>query len=255
MIRYILEKKIVLCAFLAGVTILSLFFTGCKKFVDDTEYLVNMQYLKERYPFYTPDVNERYNLAIEKYQNKKLDPEPIILVTWLHKRLPGTPDYTLCLGVFDEDKDIQGIVLKEESRDPNGTVNILKEDYPFYIHDPFIDVAATYGFPVSIRKNNQGKDKKLWEDYVSMDFEYLKKQAAEYNRRISLPPWSKDALTDFSEMEEESDKIVSQWKDSLPTVWISIPEPNQKTVWIQVYDKAGNRSDFIKLIDLTRQND
>jgi hypothetical protein len=157
--------------------------------------------------------------------------------------------------MFDEDKDIQGIVLKEESQDPNGTVNILKEDYPCFIHYPYFTAASSYAIPVSIRKNNQRKGEKLWEDYVSMDLEYLRKQASEYYRRITLPPWSKNALTDFSEIEEEVGKIMSQWEESLPTVWISIPEPNQKTVWIQVYDEAGNRSDFIKLIDLTRQND
>ena len=50
-------------------------------------------------------------------------------------------------------------------------------------------------------------------------------------------------------------KDFGYWVETLPEVWLSLPDPNKVEVDIYLYDKAGHKSNSVKLIDQTRQND
>lgn len=247
-------KNKILGVFLAGLTFLTLFATGCKE--SSQELDPNILYFENNPLRKIPDVNERMCLAIDNYQNKKMDPEPILLHAWLiiHVKQDRRENVYLNLEVFDEDVDLIGFLVKEESRDPNGTVHTLEEEYPALVHNPSLLVASTYRIPIFIRKNNQRKDEKRWQDYISMNFDNLKEQVAKHHERVTLPPSSKEALVYPIEMMESWDKIRKQWEESLPPVWLSIPEPNNTTIWIQVYDKAGHKSNIVNLIDIFGYN-
>ena len=238
-----LEKQKYLSILFLIFTLTFLFITGCKKnplFRDP-----NMYKLEDwsRRPWLPPDAKERFNLAIATYKNNTMDPIPILLIAFLSKPI-GSEEVNLCVVVLDEDKDIHGFVIKEESQDPNGIVNIFEEDYPAFAHHPGIFGANSYIFPISIRKNGQLKNDKLWNKYLTMDFDAQVKQ-------IKVPKsgdW-------FAEVGEYYDRVYKLWKESLPTIYISIPNYNKLNVRIQVYDKAGNKSNSLKLSDQTRQND
>jgi hypothetical protein len=222
--KIIKRHLIIICSVLIGVVLLAcvtikiLDVIITKKATHETI----MYYLGERFDWHTPDINENYRLALEKYQNNRLDPEPIILFAML-REYPRNY-YSLLVGIFDEDADLLGIIFKEESREPYSTVNTIEEKYPLFVYEPSPNMNKIYRIPVSIRTDNQRKDEKSWEDYLSKDLGYLREQADNYG-------------------------IIDQWKETLPIVWISNPEAGDVTVWIQLYDKAGNKSNFVKLIE------
>jgi hypothetical protein len=245
-----LVKKKILCVFLAEFACMSLLITGCKR---SSQVIDPNMVFFEKHPFrQTPDVNERFRIALDEYRNKKMDPEPILLHVCLMNR--GKQDRReniyLTLSVYDEDMDLIRFLVREESRDPNGTVHILEEEYPALVHYPNLSIVSTYGIPVSIRNNNQRKDEKHWKDYVSMNFDNLKEQVIKHHERVALPPSSEEAIVYPSEMMEFWDKIQKQWQESLPSIWMSMPEPNKTNIWIQVYDKAGHKSNIVNLIDI-----
>lgn len=238
-----LEKQMYLSILFLIFTLTFLFITGCEEnplFTDP-----NMDALEKwsRRPWLTPDADERFSLAISTYKNNTMDPVPILLVAFLSKPI-GSEEVNLGVVVLDEDKDMQGFVIKEESQDPNGTANILTEDYPAFVHHPCIIGVNSYIFPISIRKNGQLKNNKLWTEYLTMDFDAQVKQ-------IKVPKsgdW-------FAEVGEYWDRVYKLWNESLPTIYTSIPDPNELNIWMHVYDKAGNKSNSIKLSDQTKQND
>lgn len=188
----------------------------------------------------TTDAKERFNLAISKYKNGILDPEPVLLLAFLSKPI-GIEEVSLGVVILDEDKDLLGFVIKEELQDTNGAKTVL-EEYPVFAHHPGILGANRYSFPISIRKNGQRKDDKLWTEYLAMDFDTQVKQ-------IKVTK-SGDWLTEESEYWG---KLYKLWKDSLPPIYISIPDSNELNVWIRIYDEAGNRSNSIRLIDRTKR--
>lgn len=243
-------KKKILCILFAEFACMSILTIGCK---DSSQVIDANMVFFEKHPFrQISDVNERFHTAIVKYRNKKIDPEPILLFTHLRNRkvFNGREEIYLNLDVYDEELDFIGFTIKEESRDPNGAVHILEEEYPAFVHYPNLLIVSTYGIPVSICNNNQRKDEKRWKDYVSMNLDNLKEQVTKHNARLALPPSSDEAIVNPLEMMEFWDNILEQWRESLPTVWISMPEPNNTSVWIQIYDKAGHKSNIVNLIDI-----
>jgi hypothetical protein len=54
-------------------------------------------------------------------------------------------------------------------------------------------------------------------------------------------------------VQRASATSVTRWEDTLPPVWISIPEPNSVVVSLYVYDKAGYRSNEVRLLDRLRK--
>jgi hypothetical protein len=232
---------------ISELILLNLFTIGCKEKKSEYGLDYNMSLLE--HPFvkgYQPDIRERFKLAVEKYQNKTIDTEPILLREGWFVQRNKSEEFVLVISVFDEDKDLLGIIVKEETQNTKGTVSILEEEYPVFISYPHILGSDNYKISFSIRKNNQRKDDKLWEAFTLMDFSELKKKGDKYISNVLKPPPS--VLESFSEIidTKERDALIREWLQTLPPLWISIPDPNT-SVWIQVYDKAGHKSNTVQL--------
>jgi hypothetical protein len=257
-IKNILENKRILGVFLVGFAFLLSLITGCKQSSDDidpnkVEFEVNMEFFEDLTSTQFPDIKERAKLAIKKYKNKTIDPDPILLYSTLLQPI-GREDVHLLLSVFDEDEDLLGFVVREEIQGPDGIVEILEEKYPVYFNCPFLLVVSYCEFSIVRRETGQKKDEKKWEEFLSTDFSELKKRENEINEILNISPSPGEPFSETQEKWRMIDEIKRQWQESLPLIYISIPEPNHKTVWIRVYDNAGNKSNFVKLIDQTRQN-
>lgn len=176
------------------------------------------------------DVKKHAELAISKWKNGIIDQKPILVKAVLGKP-KGIDQVLLAFIIFDEDRDTVGFVIKEEYIDSNGLKTTLEEDYPAYIHCLPFEVADAHWVPVSIRDTGQQKDSQLWQEYIKTDFNEL---VNEYSKtdKISLEGFYPGKF----------------WEDTLPPVWVSIPEPDKVNVWVYVYDKAGNKSEAVKLL-------
>ena len=75
---------------------------------------------------------------------------------------------------------------------------------------------------MKIRTANERKDEKLWQEYVS-----------------------EDPLENIEE--------YVPWEERVPPIYISIPEPDKVDVWIWIYDKAGHKSEPVKLLNYIDQ--
>ena len=241
-------KKMLLYVFLGGVAFLCLFFIVGQWYLENIVwnkivFESNLSVLEQYQDSNIPDLRERSLLAIKKYKNKIIDPQPILLYPCLSQAI-GTEKTGLYLEIFDEDMDTLGFIIREEVIDSNNILHTLEEEYPVFFNSPYSNVVITPLIPISVRSNNQKKDEQIWEQFLTTDYEYLKEEAARLNDK-----WYQF----FSEnILDESLSLKNKWKETLPPIWISIPDINDVTVWIQIYDKAGNKSDFIKLIDMTQ---
>jgi len=234
------EKHKCICIFLFVYSITSLLVIGCErkpKLFDVND--VNMDILEQwsRRPW-PDDDKERLSSAINKYNNKIVDPVPILIRAKLDKQ--SEPEESLLgLVILDEDKDLLGFVIREESKDPNGTVTTLEEKYPVFAHHPGFIAANQYGFYISARKGEQRMDEKAWDDHLKMDF------VAQVNH-LKPPSSSVDWMSD--DIDTKTYKMVYKlWKSSLPTIFISIPNSDNLNISIYVYDRAGNKSNTVEL--------
>lgn len=179
------------------------------------------------------EIEHRADLALSLWGNRALDPVPILVSAILAKP-EGYDEIDLLLGIFDEDDDVIGIGVKEGYVHPDVVHKVLEETYPVFAHCPSSNIADMYIVPTSIRTAEQQKDLQLWQKYVSADYNDL---VCEY---ISA--------TDLTS-EHPLDILPSVYRALLPPVWISIPEPNKVDVWVYVYDKAGNKSEAVRLLN------
>lgn len=166
-----------------------------------------------------PDVEteQRTRLALSKWQNGVIDPEPILLSVSARKS-SKTHSVTLSLIAYDEDKDLLGIVVEEERSDANGAP--LSEYYPVYAHFRQMDTADTRSIGIQLRGKGDRKDEARWEEYVRSE-----------------------------EIEETSLKRNARhYMDTMPPVYITVPEPNGVAAWIRLYDGAGNQSARVRII-------
>ena len=232
-------KKMVMlytCAIFLIFTLVSAGLTGCQRASPqntEKDPVINVINKAVKNPRIPPEVRERANIAISQWENRVIDPKPIVINACLLS-FEGYDSIDLALTIFAECKDIIGFGIKEVHSSPNSPQDIIVEEvYPVYIHCPLSDIANLWRVPVQIRKGDRRKDEQSWQKYVNCDYEKLLhdyKQSEEF---------LKHGLGDFS----------SLWDATLPPVLVSIPEPNKIDVWVWVYDKAGNKSEPIKLLD------
>lgn len=137
----------------------------------------------------------------------------------------------MMLTIIDQNEDVIGIEIRENCIDPNCCWIILEENYPVYIHCLSFDKASSHLIPLHIRTKCQKKDESAWSEYLKIDYRNLLKNWIQKNKDKPISPG------DF-------------WEQTLPPVWISRPDPNKLDVWVWVYNKAGDKSEPIKLIDL-----
>jgi hypothetical protein len=224
---------------------LSLWFSGCKR--NPTNRDTNMVVLERlsQNSAVSQDVRDRTQKAIANYTNSTIEPEPLLLYASPLIELSGSKRNELRITVIDEDNDLIGFGLKEESREADSAINILEEEYPLFVHYQGLATVNHYSIPFFTRTNEQRKDEEVWSDYLAMDFDAKMKQ-------IKLPNKTGDWLSDMIEYYEEVYKL---WEKTLPPVWISIPDPNTLNVWIYVYDKAGHKSNSLRLVRYTDPSD
>jgi len=171
------------------------------------------------------DVEEkRIESALSKWQNGRLDSEPILLWATLAKPIKMEIKH-LNFFTFDEDKDIVGFGIVEEYVDANGLRTTLTEEYETTGNGkrlyPPDEAVQAFAFLVHIRDAGQHKDMQQWN-------EYLEAKSRDVNGGQDLAP-------------------AGETSPVRPPIWISIPEPNHVDVYVYVNDQQGHKSDRIRV--------
>ena len=152
-------------------------------------------------------------LAISNWKNETTDPEPILIYAKLAKPV-GQGSIRLCMYFSDEDADVLGVGIREESVKSNNGRGVVEELYPIYAPlSPFAIFTGTV--PIAIRIFDERKDEQLWEEYANLN--------------IST---------------NDSSLTIA---DILPPLWISLPVPEKIEIWVWLYDRAGHESNKFKL--------
>ncbi len=191
------------------------------------------------YKWLPPEAQKRIQTATAMLDNSIIDPKPILMAATL-SRTEGSNEIHLGLLTFDEAEDLAGFIVREEAHDPNGSPVTREEDYPVYAHFPAVGIANIQLLRVHIREAYQRKDEKVWAEYLAMDFEGALEQAIKGGAvqvHASRGSWGDPAW----------DARHRFWEATLPPIWVSRPDPAGVTVWVRVYDKAGNRSDAVRV--------
>lgn len=160
------------------------------------------------------DVNRRLTSALAQWRNGIVDSEPNIFYATLAVNYGGGHNLRVCM--FDENSDLVGFGIREEHIGKNGRSVLRDEEYPVFYHRNVYQFLAFGGIPVRARTDKQAIDLAAWEHYVAAD---------------------KDDV-----IEWEAD-----WKENLPPIWISRPDPNSIDVYAYAIDRAGNKSSPTKL--------
>jgi hypothetical protein len=228
----------------AVVSYALIFSSGCKEKAHEKEADPIKSLLTARLnnPFILEDDKERTRTTLAKYENKTLGAEPVLLQA-LITRAQGNERPDMSLLIVDQNEDVIGVGIREDCNDSNCCWKTIEETYPAYIHFMRADKVHISSIPLHIRNNCQKKDESAWAEYINLDYyklgkDYIRQNLYKYSFKLndktfySVP----DAATAFRE-------------SVLPPVWVSKPEPNKLDVWVWVFDKAGNKSEPIKLIN------
>jgi hypothetical protein len=164
-----------------------------------------------------PGVQQRAKLALSKWRNQTVDPEPILF--WAVLGQPVEHPAVLWLSFFDEDMDVIGFGIEEHYVDANGIRQLLLEEYPVFAYRHLFVVDAPGLVPVDIREAGQQADIERWRSYIKGE-----------GIDVNIP------------MSRE------YWKETLPSVLVSVPEPNTVDVNVYLYDRAGHKSGQVKLL-------
>jgi hypothetical protein len=202
--------------------------SGCKeKAHEDSIKSVLTDYLNN-HPTWPEDVKERTRITLAKYENKTLGSEPVLLLAII-SRAQGYERPDMGLLIVDQNEDVIGIGIREDCHEPNCCWKTIDEIYPVYMHTRSEKIKGGI-IPLHIRDNCQKKDESAWSEYLKLDYQNLLKDWIQKNKDKPIFPG------DF-------------WESTLPPVWVSKPEPNKLDILVWVFDKAGNKSEPIKLID------
>jgi hypothetical protein len=176
-----------------------------------------------------PDVQRRAEIALKRWKGPiGLDTsKPFLVRAMLYDAYSGGRYAWLNPIAIDQNlPDLCGVRIKEERINPDGSRAVIEEDYPVYVG--YFDAPLDGGLStaVHIRTGDEQKDVKLWEEYLidnidRLIYEHIAKQGPRKRRSLAMPP-----------------------------VWISTPDPNKVRVFISVYDRARNRSEYVQLEDL-----
>ena len=197
------------------VVILVLGISGCKR----DGVLSGLKHIKEKAKAKGRGADEqRVELAMSKWQNHTLDPEPILITAGINKPI-GYEDMYIGMFTFDEDMDVLGLGIIEDYSDVNGLETTLTEEYPVFVYRMKPEVLDLRLFPVQIRDAGQRKNEKRWNEYI------------------------KGEGIDVNDVRR-----LKHWRETLPPVWVSNPEPNKVNVFVYIYDQEGHKSVPIKLL-------
>lgn len=231
---FTLKRRYITRLFLYVSAILILIVVGCKEKPKKLEVFDSVMYVLDqrmKHPKSPNITRRRAMLAKSRWENGIVDPQPFLVEAILVK-FEGFDEIYLTLTILDEDQDVIGFAIKEEQIGADSVFKTLYERYPVFIFClPFI-TCDVHLVPIQIRTKQQQKDEGLWRKYLDLDYEELYKNYTKERAR------SDD--TAYPEVF---------WEETLPPVWLSIPEPNKVDVWIWVYDKTGNKSEPVRLLN------
>jgi hypothetical protein len=119
--------------------------------------------------------------ALKKWQNGRLDPEPVLMFAVLVQNKRTKPPL-LILALSDEDGDVASIRITERHFEENKKVLLIEEEYPVFGYG---QVICSYNFvPIEIRTSNERKDQQAWQNYLDVG---IWKREAMPTIWISLP--------------------------------------------------------------------
>ena len=213
--------------FLIFISLLILIISSCKDKEADSSHESDFLNLLINDPIDDIEAKQRAQLALSKLEDDVIDPEPLLIAAVIHmSAIENGERMFLTLILYDEDEDYIGFVIEEESVDSNNTVTKkLVEKYPAYTYTSYTNNLDFIDIPVLVRDANQRKSEEQWLKYLNTS---LQKQEEEYMKH-SKKNWT--------------------WKDSIPPVWLSKPDPGKLNVYVRVYDRAGHLSERIPLLD------
>jgi hypothetical protein len=105
----------------------------------------------------------RARLALLKWDNSSLDPEPIVIEAFL-AQARDSKEARMGIGISDEDNDVAGIGVREEHVRPNGGAIIIEEEYPVF---GFQSIGCLQLIPVQIRIGTERKNHEDWQRYLN----------------------------------------------------------------------------------------
>lgn len=218
---------------------------GCKKSTlkkDREDPVVYAIRKAVKNPVWSSDARERADLAVSQWENGILDTVPILINACL-SRAEGCTEIMLILPIFDEDMDVLGFGIKEWHVKQNGQIETIEENYSVYAHTPFSDVMDLHWVPVKNRTASKQKDPNLWEEYVHSDCNEIFQEFIN-SEQVEKAIYKIYLCPDVNVLD-----LSSVWAATLPPIWVSIPEPNKVDVWVWIYDKDGNKSEPVKLLN------
>lgn len=156
---------------------------------------------------------ERTQTALSLWHNGVIDHTPVIFYAILI--YPSDCSNALWVSMFDEDKDIVGIGIREEHVGEDRQPLVREEQYPVYAHtlrlsDEVLDESIV---PVHIRQEGQEMDIRRWTAYA----------------------------------RAEGDDLLRNWGKMLPPIWVSPPDSTEVKVEVYAYDQAGHTSMPLRL--------
>ncbi|MHC4657116.1 MAG: hypothetical protein ACYS91_19185 [Planctomycetota bacterium] len=119
----------------------------------------------------------------------------------------------LTFGLSDEDGDLLGVLMREQRSRSDMNPLVVEEEYPLFM-GLRCKAANTYVFPVRIRQGNERKDENSWQTYIERGGGSL---------------------------------------EDMPPVWISVPESGKIDVELQLFDKAGHKTEWLSPRVLRRE--
>lgn len=172
------------------------------------------------------DLKQRAQLAMSKLEDGIMDPEPFLIHAIMKtSRVEDGERMFLTLIMYDEDEDYIGFVVEEECVDSNNIVTTrLVEKYPAFKYSSYSNYLDFMSIPVLVRDENKRKPEEQWLKYMNTP---RQQQKEEYMKR-SKKNWT--------------------WKDTIPPVWLSIPEPGKLNIYVRVYDRAGHISERVRMV-------
>lgn len=111
----------------------------------------------------TSDVAQRIKTAIRLWENNTCDPVPILMYAVIDN-VNDENVLRMGLSFSDEDSDIVGFGIREESRNEAAKEPIIEEIYPVFVHSSPPSVWISL-FPIQERTVGKRKDENLWKHY------------------------------------------------------------------------------------------
>lgn len=191
-----------------------------------TDIEAELQNIIQRFPSPAP---ERAREVLAKWKSGVRDSRPILLDAGYAN---NSEKIWFDTYIFDDGGDIQGLRVREEHKRADGTTITLEEDYPIftvYEDEPTYEIYYRGFFAAVVREGLEAHDVRWRQDAC--------------RRKDEVLPDLKST---------NSGRIPRYASYLVPPIWMSIPRPPDLRVFVAVYDRAGNQSQYLELQPTSR---